>query len=179
MGIEEVVKEVRLAAEGLPSYNVCYTGGEPFLQNTDELMHVTERLQELEEVGVIECFSNGTLAYPPWAWENIFFVMDWKLPGSGELSDSINRIENVNFMRGVPGFCHAIKFTIKNENDYEVAKKLYEDHLLEDDFEIYYGVVWNEITNAQLVGWVLRDRLPWYFTMQVHNHVWDRRKRGI
>lgn len=176
MGIEEVVKEVRLAAEGLPSYNVCYTGGEPFLQPSEELMHVTERLQELKEVGTVECFSNGTLAYPPWAWERIFFVMDWKLPGSGELTNSVNRLENIGFMRDLG---HAIKFTIKNEYDYTIAKELALQYELDDGFEIYYGVVWNEITNAQLVGWVLRDRLPWYFTMQVHNHVWDRRKRGI
>lgn len=176
MGIEEVVQAVRLAGEGIGAYNVCYTGGEPFLQNNEELMHLTERLRELREIGTIECFSNGALAYPPWAWEWIYFVLDWKLPGSGELTNSINRIENVKQMEDLD---HAIKFTIKNKNDYETAKEVAAKYELEEHFDVYYGVVWNEITNSQLIDWVLADRLPWIFTMQVHNHVWDRRKRGI
>ncbi len=177
MSPEEITEEVLRTASPFDTFNVCLTGGEPFLQKSDDVMSLVVKLYETEKVTDVECFSNGALSYPENANDLITFILDWKLPGSGESTLDKNRLQNVKMLREDP--TQAIKFTIKNHNDYTVARRIWMDHLRGYPIQVYYGVVWNELTNSQLISWVLEDALPWRLTMQVHNHIWDRRKRGI
>lgn len=171
--VEEVHDRIKVAA-GSNRVNICYTGGEPFLQNNSELEKLTTLLMGTFD-GTIECFSNGTLPYPDWALGQVYFVMDWKLPGSGENTDHPTRLQNIEKMT-----FDAIKFTIADEDDYEIAKAHYYKNLADkDDLEIFYGVVWGKMENKDLIELVLADRLPWRHTMQVHNIIWDRSERGI
>src|SRR4051794_1447265 len=52
--------------------NVCWTGGEPFLQPEVDLRELAQILWTADHE--IECFSNGTIAYPDWAIEEIAFI---------------------------------------------------------------------------------------------------------
>jgi len=181
MSVDEIEQEVTKLTQDLMYFNVCLTGGEPFLQNHTQLEQLVIRLRMIGAV-TVECFSNGTIAYPDWIKRHdtpmsaLNFIMDWKLRGSGEDPEDSVRIENVKKFFDYD----AVKFVIKNRQDYEEAKHFYGTYL-EDQFygEVYYGAVWNEITNAQLVSWVLEDGLPWRLNVQMHNYIWDRRKRGI
>lgn len=177
---DDVYREILEAAKGLEWFNVCYTGGEPFLQKHEDLAELTELLRGNDRVEYIECFSNGTLEYPQWALDAVAFVIDWKLPGSGEyMVGEEERLKNADRM--IPyAWMNAVKFTIASRADYEAARQIYWNTLKPTDFMIFYGIVWNKnVTNSTLIGWVLEDKLPWIFTMQAHNHVWDRKKRGI
>jgi 7-carboxy-7-deazaguanine synthase len=151
---------------------VCLTGGEPFLQKESELHELVDLASELHDV---ECFSNGTLPYPDWAIEKICFIMDWKLPGSGEDTFNEQRIQNLKNLQDKD----AIKFVIKDKNDFDLAWRLYRDYVCHTPVEVYYGVAWDQITNATVVKWVLDSGLPWRHNVQVHNYIWDRRRRGI
>lgn len=176
MSAEEVATEVTKVAFGLDYYNVCLTGGEPFLQNDGDLYDLVHLLKKIEHVGHVECFSNGTLVYPAWAFTDIMFVMDWKLPGSGENPDNGNRLQNLAELT----FADAVKFVIKDETDYLEARKLWMEHIQnKSDVEVYYGAVWGAIEDKQLVEWVLADGLPWRLNVQQHNYIWDRSQRGI
>lgn len=178
----DVFKEIKRVAGRYQSINICYTGGEPFLQNHEQLRELTNLLTEDEHIAAIECFSNGALEYPEWALDAIYFVLDWKLEGSGEEHLSATRLENI---RRLSGF-DAIKFTIASEDDYEQAKEAYMWLLANAEvatsdlpMDIFYGVVWGKVKDKDLIEWVLRDNLPWRHTMQVHNLIWDRTQRGI
>lgn len=166
----------RIVAVATPGSNICYTGGEPFLQNHQALMELNNLIWK--DFKIQEVFTNGTLEFPDWALDNMYFVMDWKLPGSGDSSVGISQ-RWANFKELREG--DAVKFTIASREDYEFARAIY----MEESFkkrgavDVYYGVVWGKVTNEELIGWVLADKLPWIHNMQVHNYIWDREKRGI
>ena len=166
-----------------PKVNVCLTGGEPFLQQKEELAVLVGLLRDIDEVDTIECFSNGTLEYPIWALEAISFVMDWKLPGSGEKSDVPMRLKNFSELTEKD----AVKFTIANDIDFQVAMNIYDEHFFGDiDMpdpenmpQVFFGAVWGKVTNEELISWVFEHNLPWRLNVQVHNYVYNRDQRGI
>lgn len=176
---EEVYKKIQQAADGLEWYNVCYTGGEPFLQSDTELERLTALLMDDRHIEWIECFSNGTIEYPAWAPGYISFIMDWKLPGSGEDVHNPVRIKNLEELK-TTAHVQSVKFTIADKTDFRYAVDMYNQYMKDDEFQIWAGIVWNKnLTNAELIRWIFENKLPWNFSMQVHNHVWDRKKRGI
>jgi 7-carboxy-7-deazaguanine synthase len=175
---ERVFEEIERTASGQQWYNVCFTGGEPFLQPDHELDQLINLLvHDGQGVMNVECFSNGTLPYTALAREQICFIMDWKLPGSGEADTGTEeRISNF----GGLSWKDAVKFTIADRDDYEQAKRVYYAYKDVNDMPTwFYGVVWGKLDNAELVKWVLEDGLPWRHNMQVHNMIWDRTQRGI
>ena len=160
-----------------PGVNVCLTGGEPMLQPVDEL---EQYLKLLKERGIkTEMFSNGTVEYNYDVVSRIdTIVMDWKLPGSGENWKDEVRIRNIKRL----SFGDAVKFTIAGEDDYEIAKAIQQKYLLDGSVRhsfVCAGVVWDKLTNEELVQWMLDDKLNWRLTVQVHNHIWQRERRGI
>lgn len=172
----EIYDDVIYQVDKTPKMNICFTGGEPFLQNNDEFKSLTHQLLDHDSIGTIECFTNGTIAYPAWALESIHFIMDWKLPGSGE--DPLNEVRLLNLME--LGEKDAIKFVIKDQEDFNVARELYVKYVENKSLvQVFYGVAWDSISNADLVDLVLTAELPWRLNMQVHNIIWDRNLRGI
>lgn len=176
---EEIVARVWEAAPH--GANICFTGGEPFLQNTDSLKALSDALVG-EGFLIQEVFTNGTLLFPDWALDSFYFVMDFKLPGSGE-DANIEGTEGVGYTRRQNlmniGNGDVIKFTIADRADYDYAKEVYAaTQTFEVDF--YYGVVWGKLAASELIGWVLFDGLTeWIYTHQLHNVIWDRTRRGI
>jgi hypothetical protein len=103
--------------------------------------------------------------------------MDWKLGGSGESGvGELVRLENLDmFDEG-----DSVKFTIASHEDYLQARDIYYKYIRNQyPVKVFAGVVWGKLTNEQLVEWMLQDGLYWHLNVQVHNHVWDRNKRGI
>lgn len=158
---------------------VTYTGGEPFLQNSGELRLLTQML--IEDYGMnVECFSNGTLEYPEWAANHISFIMDWKLPGSGE--DPYNRMRQLNLeLLTWSRADHAVKFVCKDEADFHAAHAMWatlSSHT-QGNIQFYYGRVWDgEIENKDLVELVMKYKLPWKLNVQMHNYIWPANERG-
>lgn len=171
-----VAEKVARAAFNAP-VNVCYTGGEPFLQPKMELRDLTEQLMAFPNVQEIECFSNGTIDYSEWMTDRVRFCMDWKLPGSGEDPNNTTRIDNLYRLMQSKKM-HSVKFVCKDEDDFRLAMTLYEDYIEPDEIEVYYGVAWGSITNEALIQMVLDAGLPWKLNMQVHNYIWSRELRG-
>lgn len=161
-------------ADEVGTRSITFTGGEPFLQNKDELEILTDNL-----VGNgydVECFSNGTIKYPAWAHERIDFIMDWKLPGSGEDPYNQVRIDNLLLLRSKD----AVKFVCNDMRDMFFARELWHKYI--DDkssVEVYYGKVWEgNATDDMLIDFVMQNRLPWKLNVQMHNYIWDPQERG-
>jgi 7-carboxy-7-deazaguanine synthase len=161
--------------------NICLTGGVPFLQNKDELAEFLHAVKSTEENWNVECFTNGDLRWGetlPLQIDN--FIMDWKLYGSGEeytpdgaLRENLARLNQFD----------AVKFTIKDEADFEEALRRYRTHIepqTHDRPMVYAGVVWGQKLNtATLCQWMLNNDLDWRLNVQVHKFVWHPDKQGV
>jgi 7-carboxy-7-deazaguanine synthase len=158
--------------------NVCLTGGEPLLQNDGDLRSLISYLKTQDYS--VECFSNGTISYSPWLVDNVHFVMDWKLSGSGE--DFSNEMENRRLdnliLLKTSKLAHAVKFTIADPIDFDEARKAFHQYDL-GALEVFAGVVWGKMENKELVKLILEHEMEWRLNVQVHNHIWDRSQRGI
>jgi 7-carboxy-7-deazaguanine synthase len=162
--------------------NVCLTGGEVFLQNSEALNDFLQALLDNTHYEVnVECFTNGGLPWDPDVVTKIDnFILDWKLPGSGETYDEEVFRDNLRNLNQLD----AIKFTIKDRADYEEARRRFnEDGELvvggNDAPRIYAGVVWDAMPTEILAQWMLDDRLPWYLNVQVHKFVWSPDRQGV
>lgn len=156
--------------------NICFTGGEPFLQKTDMM---NQLINFLSDAGFhLEAFTNGTLLYSQIALRKVDMVMDWKMRGSGEDPNNVIRLTK-NLPRMLKHQRHAVKFTIAGWADFISAKHYWEDFLQGHPIQVFAGVVWGQQEDSELVGWILDQALPWRYNVQVHNHIWDRSQRAI
>lgn len=168
-----------------PDSNICLTGGEPFLQPLEDLK---EFVGDLVIAGrTVECFSNGTLRIPEWAFRDISFVLDWKLPGSGEgfkiLSESLYET-NLHTARAVQsqpdvyGVDTVIKFTVADWEDFQIAVERW-GRLEEPSPPVFVAPVWGKMDPKELVDWILECDLPWRLNLQMHKYVWPADERGV
>jgi 7-carboxy-7-deazaguanine synthase len=180
MDAATILTECQKLRKETGAMNVCLTGGEPFLQPKQDLHELCILLNN--DQFSIECFSNGSLLYPQWAEDQIMFVMDWKLPGSGEETRGLEcRHRNVQYLANAFNAYHrqAVKFTIKDRNDFDHAVKAWRYWVGSTELQTFAGVVWGALDNATLAQWILDAKMPWRLNVQVHNHIWDRNQRGI
>ncbi len=177
---EETYARITKVAELAGARSITLTGGEPFLQPERELKALVELLRK--DFYEIDCFSNGTIMYPKWAPREIQFIMDWKLPGSGETKfGPYNDTRLVNLSKFKESHIRqSVKFVIKDYGDYVEAKSLYTKYLQDMiNVDVYYGRVWGSLfTDAELVASVMQDQLPWKLNVQLHNYIWPANERG-
>jgi 7-carboxy-7-deazaguanine synthase len=183
--VEDLAKGIDGMYKHTAASNICLTGGEPFLQNKDEVAGLCAKLFDEYEFDV-EVFTNGTIAWPRELLDYVSFVCDWKLNGSGENPYDEVRIKNINEMYSCNApELHAVKFTVKDESDLMQAVSIVKTYNLYDSIQgveqprIYVGVVWGQqYTTAKLVEDMLKLRLDWRLNIQVHQYIWDPQERG-
>lgn len=164
--------------------NVCLTGGEPLLQNTVQL---SEMVLELKRRGfTVECFTNGSLDCLDDLADHVDYVMDWKLPGSGEFIDVVTdqQLSNVQTLT-LPQFNgrHVIKFTITDRTDFAVAAARYYNYLVDHIaggpiIRVYCGVVWDKMETSELAALIHKYKIPWHLNVQMHNYIWPPHERA-
>lgn len=168
--------------------NVCITGGEPFLQPKDQLADLVTFVNDNGKT--VDVFTNGTIDFPDWcAYRNMQFIMDWKLPGSGELRRSKHQASNYleRYLKQYEklddwgGQTNSVKFTIASEQDLDEAVRIWDTFFMKEEGapRVYVGIVWGAGTEAWLATEILKRKLPWLMNVQVHNYIFDRKKRGI
>lgn len=174
--VDQLFKMIVTKAEETGAKNICYTGGEPFMQKEEALETLTKKLLTETDYD-IECFTNGAYEYPIWARHAIDMVMDWKLGGSGEQDHFREaRIKNVYALPE----SSSLKFTIATKDDLQEAKHLTHEFLTNGmKMDIWAGIVFNkEVTNDELIEFIIANKLPWKFTMQTHKIIWDPEARA-
>lgn len=142
---------------------VCVTGGEPLAQpNCWPLLallcgsgyHVS-----LETSGSIDISQVD---------ERVNVVMDLKTPGSGE--EKRNLLSNIEHLRPH----HQVKFVLCDRTDYEWAKEqLHKYDLANKVQDVLFSPVWGQLDPTELAEWVLADRLPVRFQLQLHKVLWQ------
>jgi 7-carboxy-7-deazaguanine synthase len=165
MKIPDVVAQVK--ALGAPRVEV--TGGEPLLQPG-----VYPLMEELLASGLIVLLeTSGAIdvrLVPP----AVHKIVDMKTPSSGE-SDR-NDYRNLTSMNAND----ELKFVIGSREDYEWSKRLIAEHrLLEKPYGMLFSTVYGKLTTKALAEWVIEDRLPVRFQLQMHKYIWDPNERGV
>ena len=157
MTIEQVLERV---AGFTPRY-VCVTGGEPLAQK-----NCLPLLSGLCDCGYrVSLETSGAMplaAIDP----RVIRVVDVKTPGSRE--ESRNRYDDLALLRAE----EQIKFVICDRADYEWSRdKLAELKLLER-CNVLLSPSAEQLPARQLADWILADRLPVRFQLQLHKVLW-------
>lgn len=176
-GVDQVYEEVMRIHHRTGARNVCFTGGEPFLQNKDHLRSLSRMLYAAHMN--LEVFTNGTLEWPDWSYYTFRFIMDWKLKGSGENISSLDiPMNNADKLT----IKDAIKFTVASPGDLQEAYNVWNDmfRLVKHDLpEFYVGPVWGKMEPAKIVDWMLMTKVPWRLNIQAHKYIWEPNERAV
>jgi 7-carboxy-7-deazaguanine synthase len=100
-------------------------------------------------------------------------IMDVKCPGSG-MMDRMNW-DNLTHL----GQKDEAKFVIKDRADYDWAVEIVRQYDLASRCSVLFGPVFGALEPRQLAEWILADRLPIRFQLQLHKYVWAPDMRGV
>jgi 7-carboxy-7-deazaguanine synthase len=155
---EDVLREV---ASYAPSY-VTVTGGEPLAQPSC-LPLLTALCDAGYEVSLETSGALDVSAVDP----RVIKVMDLKTPGSGE--EARNLYANIPLL--LPH--DQVKFVICDEADYAWSRTKLEEYQLAAKVEdVLFSPSHETLAPEQLAEWILRDRLPVRFQIQLHKYLW-------
>lgn len=93
-------------------------------------------------------------------------VVDFKTPGSAEVSR--NHWENVEYL--LPE--DQVKFVICDRADYDWAKQCIAAHDLTARCDVLFSASHTQLPYSDLADWLLADRLPVRFQLQMHKVIW-------
>lgn len=140
---------------------VCVTGGEPMAQRQCPAL-----LAVLCEAGfVVSLETSGaidTSAVDP----RVARVIDVKTPGSGESQRNLDLA--VHGLRAGD----QLKFVICDRADYEWSRERVRNERLDARCQVLFSPSYQQLPAAQLANWILADRLPVRFQVQLHKVLW-------
>lgn len=140
---------------------VTVTGGEPLAQK-----QALPLLESLCDAGYeVSLETSGALdiaAVDP----RVVKVMDLKTPGSGEATK--NRWQNLEHLAQRD----QIKFVLCDRADYDWACSVIVQHALADCCELLFSPSFEQLEAQTLADWILTDRLPVRFQLQLHKLLW-------
>lgn len=140
---------------------VCVTGGEPLAQKG-----CLDLMRALCDAGfAVSLETSGALDLAG-VDRRVAKIMDLKAPGSGEVEK--NRWQNLRQLTSDD----EIKFVLASENDYQWARAELRERKLEALCTVLFSPVAGQLDPAQLAAWILRDRLPVRFQLQLHKILW-------
>jgi 7-carboxy-7-deazaguanine synthase len=158
----EVVLD-RVAAFGCRT--VCVTGGEPLAQ-----ANCLTLLTALCDAGyAVSLETSGALdisAVDP----RVARIVDIKAPDSGEAGK--NRWENLADLRPTD----ELKFVLASRADYDWAKSVLARRHLDGLCPVLFSPVAATLPPALLAEWILADRLPVRFQLQLHKVLWGQER---
>ncbi|MBP6998997.1 MAG: 7-carboxy-7-deazaguanine synthase QueE [Tepidiphilus sp.] len=155
--IDEIL--ARVSDLGLPE--VCVTGGEPLAQAA-----CRELLATLADAGHrVSLETSGALSIAGLD-PRVRCVMDLKAPGSGEADK--NLWDNLDHLRPHD----EVKFVLAGRADYDWAKDVLERHGLARRATVLFSPVAGELAPSTLADWIVADRLPVRFQLQLHKILW-------
>jgi 7-carboxy-7-deazaguanine synthase len=168
--LDAVVGEV--AAIGTKLVEI--TGGEPLVQKG--AFALAERLLGDGYTVLVE--TSGAVDIAPLD-RRCHVIMDLKCPGSGEASRNLwSNLDRLDAR-------DEVKFVIKDRADYEWARDTVRSRGLDRRVEegtlraILFSPVWGELDRLALAEWILGDRLPVRYQLQLHKLVWGPDEAGV
>ena len=156
--IDDIVAEV--ARHGVR--HVCVTGGEPLSQKRCLLL-----LKKLCDAGHdVSLETSGAIDIAD-VDPRVSRVVDLKTPGSREMAR--NRLENLPLLTRRD----QIKFVLCSREDYDWARGMVREHRLNERSMVLFSPSKGQVSPRELADWIVEDRLPVRFQMQLHKLLWD------
>jgi 7-carboxy-7-deazaguanine synthase len=155
--LEAILERVR----EFQARHVCVTGGEPLAQQ-----QCLALLRALAEAGYrVSLETSGAMmidAVDP----RVIRVVDVKTPGSRE--EHRNRYEQLALLRPE----EQIKFVLCDRADYEWSRDKLASMQLAQRCQVLFSPSHEQLPAPQLADWILADRLPVRFQIQLHKYLW-------
>ncbi len=142
--------------------HVCVTGGEPLAQK-----RCIGLLKRLCDAGYIVSLETSGAIDISDVDPRVSRVLDIKTPDSMEVAR--NRWENLPLLTAHD----QIKFVICSRSDYEWARDILRSHALADRCDVMFSPSKSEISPRDLADWIVADRLPVKFQLQLHKLLWN------
>jgi 7-carboxy-7-deazaguanine synthase len=144
---------------------ICVTGGEPLAQK-----NCLPLLAALCDAGYsVSLETSGALDIGD-VDPRVARIVDLKAPGSGEAAK--NHWENLDLLTAGD----ELKFVLASREDYDWAVSACRQRRLFDRCPVLFAPVQGQLDPAQLAQWILDDRLPVRFQLQLHKVLWDNAK---
>jgi 7-carboxy-7-deazaguanine synthase len=142
--------------------HVCVTGGEPLSQK-----RCLDLLRRLCDAGyVVSLETSGAIDIAD-VDPRVSRVLDIKTPGSAEVAR--NRWENLPLLTAHD----QIKFVICGREDYEWSRDVLREHRLHERCDVLFSPSKDQVSARDLADWIVADRLPVKFQMQLHKLLWN------
>lgn len=157
-GIDDIVSHVAT----FDCKYVCVTGGEPLAQpNCIELM------KKLCDAGFSVSIETSGARDIAAIDQRVMIVMDLKTPDSGECEK--NLLTNIAHLKP----CDQIKFVLCSREDYDWARAMITQHNLTAQVNVLFSPSWGQLNPTSLADWIVNDRLPVRFQLQLHKILWN------
>lgn len=156
--LEDILQEIA----GYQCNRVCVTGGEPLAQKG--CYNLLEKLCDAGYEVSIE--TSGARDIAP-IDARVMIVMDLKTPDSEEQDK--NLLSNLDHLE----MTDQIKFVICSRTDYDWACMMIKQYDLANKTQVLFSPSWHQINHRDLAEWILQDRLPVRFQLQLHKILWN------
>lgn len=167
-GTERSIDEVLATVTAYGCRLVEVTGGEPLAQ--PEAVPLLSRLCRQGFTVLLE--TSGAVDTTP-VDPLVHIILDVKCPGSGMM----DRMHWPNVERLRP--TDEAKFVIRDRMDYEWSTAVVARYGLADRCPVLFSPVFGVLDPRQLAEWVLADRLPIRFQLQMHKQIWAPDMQGV
>ena len=163
--VSDVLAEV--LAHGIPLVEI--TGGEPLLQKN--VLPLMTALCDAGKTVLIETSGAHDISKID---PRVHRIMDLKTPSSGECAR--NLYENIPHLNPRD----EVKFVIGSREDYEWSREQVEKFALSTRCgTVLFSPVFGKVQPADIVGWIIGDKLDVRFQLQMHKFIWDPKKKGV
>ena len=140
---------------------VCVTGGEPLAQKSCVAL-----LTMLCDAGLrVSLETSGAMPLAS-VDPRVVKVVDLKTPGSGE--EQRNRYQELTHLTAHD----QVKFVICDRGDYEWSRTKLRELALPDGCTVLFSPSHAQLPARDLADWILEDRLPVRFQIQLHKYLW-------
>ncbi|MFP5358011.1 MAG: 7-carboxy-7-deazaguanine synthase QueE [Gammaproteobacteria bacterium] len=157
----QTLDEILDKVAALGARHVCVTGGEPLAQ--PDCLRLLKRLCDARYRVSLE--TSGALDLSG-VDPRVCRVMDLKTPGSMEVAR--NRWENLDHLQAHD----EIKFVLCSREDYDWACEVIRTHRLCERVTVLFSPSQDQLAPGLLADWILQDRLPVRFQLQLHKVLW-------
>jgi 7-carboxy-7-deazaguanine synthase len=144
------------------------TGGEPLAQ--PESLPLMARLCDAGYKVLLE--TSGAVDIAP-VDPRVHVILDVKCPGS----DMTDRMHWPNLSRLAAK--DEAKFVLSDRADYDWAREILVQYDLANRCTVLFSPVFGSLDMRELAEWILADRLPVRFQLQMHKYIWAPDMRGV
>lgn len=145
------------------------TGGEPLVQ--PGVLPLMTALCDAQKTVLLE--TSGAFDVAP-VDPRVHIIMDIKCPDSGELDKM--RWDNIGQLK--PGK-DEVKFVLASRADYEFARDTIQKFQLNEKSIVLLSVAFDKLAAQDVVQWMLADKVPARFQLQMHKFIWAPQARGV